>query len=280
MPAVPLLQTGSDTFEMLNLRQGVLFKIKVVNTKTAFVAALKQDGVHLIYAGHARYGRGPCFGAGGHTPGDDWESGSGPHPNDTGIFRMGFPYIAVPVEEIIEHAYHTTLVTADTPIAAADCDPSFRPFLRICEARTLDQIDPNLAPFVVNADPRLEYWTYGSGAKTTVVLRAGWQNTVSIPDDLGSLEPKCRVFCHFGCSSFDHNHPVLRKLKMWRREGNERYAYFTTSLSDLLTDVFWLQALLTYSEPNAFASWRPSLEFAVRTTNRWLGAHGSNYRVI
>jgi hypothetical protein len=88
------------------------------------------------------------------------------------------------------------------------------------------------------------------------------------------------VFAHLGCSTFVHNYRVVRFLKDWRREGNERYAYWTTASSYEEAYSRWVTHLVTYGEENAFQSWAPSLAYAVERTNRDLRRMGRRYRII
>src|SRR5947209_8658650 len=42
--------------------QHVNFTIQRVTTNADFITALRTDGAHVVYCGHARHGQGPCFG--------------------------------------------------------------------------------------------------------------------------------------------------------------------------------------------------------------------------
>jgi hypothetical protein len=293
LPAVPLIDNPAGGFLHISLRQGVIFSIEVVNTKEEFVKSLLDPGLHLIYSGHARFGRGPCFGAGGKSRGEEWEEGHGKHPNADGIFRMGFPFLSVPADEPIEHGYTANLVKSSVSLTAPDCDPDLRAHLGGLRARTLAEIDKATTSFatkhgfsdtfvdhVRDKDPDATWWTHGRGDAMRIVLHANWKSTASRPDDLDSLDPLCRVFCHFGCSTFKHNFPVVRKLKGWKKAGNERYAYWTTDVSFGITDIYWLQHLLTFPEFNAGEPWEKSLAYAVRKTNGALASDRQKYRVI
>ncbi len=72
------------------------------------------------------------------------------------------------------------------------------------------------------------------------------------------------MLCHFGCSTFDHNYPVVRFLKNWRRTKTDRFAYWTTAPSNSGNRPIWLFHVLTYPEYNAWESWHPSLKYAVK----------------
>jgi hypothetical protein len=97
--------------------------------------------------------------------------------------------------------------------------------------------------------------------------------------DLGATDVKCRVFCHFGCSTFKHNYPILRKRKGWKRTPDDRFAYWTTA-SALESTPYWLHYLFVYPKENAFQSWYPSLQWAVQKTNVKLRNLRHTYRLI
>jgi len=280
LPAIPIVRRPDGNFEYLNATQGVRYIIKIVEDKDEFVKALLTPGAHVVYAGHARYGRGPCFGVGGHSQGEMWEQGTGAHPNKDGIFRMGYPFIGVEAEEILEHGYTANLTEALTRPKAADCDPDLRPHVAELKGRTLQEIDPTIIPFVRDQDPTKKWWSYGTAKKRFVVHNAGWENTLSAPDDVGAITPLCRVFAHLGCSTFKHNYPVVRKLKQWTHEGNERYAFWTTDLADFSAAHYWLQNVLTYGEPSAFQSLDKCLKFAVSASNKMLNKDNDGCNII
>jgi len=281
--------------EYINYAQGVRFTIEETIKKSDFITYLKAPEIHLIYMGHARYGRGPCFGAHGEgdapAPGqrrplvlsEDWEQG---RDADSGIFRMGYPYIGVPASEILEHGYTANLVKeSEGRPRRADCDPELRPHLGSLHARTPAHILPGLEAKLRNHQEGDRYWVFGN---REVIHHAGWRDTLSTPADLGALNPsdpdltqmRCRVFSHLGCSTFVHNYPVVRKIANWRRAGNERYAFWTTAPSAPYAVGPWVHSLISYDKYNAFASWEPSLKFAVQRTQRSLRRLGARYRVI
>ncbi|HEY2407228.1 MAG TPA: hypothetical protein VGI10_14560 [Polyangiaceae bacterium] len=292
LPAVPLEDAPGGTFQLVNRDQGVRFRIKVVNTKDAFIDALNTAEAHVVYSGHARYGRGPCFGDGGDAPGEMWEEGSSAQD---GIFRMGFPFIAVDVHDL-KHGYTANLAPVETELTPADCDPDLRNLLGTKKGRTISEIlaaiplavdddgddsnDPPGTPHFRNSDPDQKFWTVGSKTKMQAVMIAGWTDTLSSPNEIGAFDPTCRAFIHMACSTFKHNHPVVRKLKGWKHDGNERYAYWTTDLSDAIGDHYWLQHILTYDQFNAFDSWEKSLEFAKNKANSLLARDGERFRFI
>lgn len=266
---LPDVDFSSDTEgKYLSHVQGVRFTIRIIVTKDEFKRYLETSGVHVVYDGHARYGRGPCFGDNGATderwvevstanweqpvPGDDWENGTNP---TTGIFRMGYPFIAVPVSEITSHGYTANLLRAsETFPPREDCHPDIRPTYNRWRAYTLDELDSSGAlrsrvSGTVAADER--FWglrgSLGGDRGTHVVLHAGWDNTASRPMDLGATNVQCRVFCHFGCSTYRHNYRIVRVNKGWEQTGDEHYAYWTSATAQCAhVTCLWLYHVLTY----------------------------------
>jgi hypothetical protein len=286
------LEKVSDN-EYISHVQGVRFTIEESTSKQQFITWLKTPDIHLMYMGHARYGRGPCFGARGIqgralVQTEDWEEGS---DAVSGIFRMGYPYIGIEASEVIDHGYTCNPVKeSEGRPARADCDPDMRGYLGSLRARTPDQIHAGLAGHLRNHQAGDKYWTYASRHGNAIIHHAGWQNTISAPSDLGTIHDPadpaatqmlCRVFSHLGCTTYTHNYPVVRRIASWTHSGNERYAYWTTHLSYPPHAVGpWVHALISYNRWNAFADWGPSLAWAVQRVNRSIRAGGGSYRVI
>lgn len=295
------LEKISDN-EYVNHLQGVRFIIEETTSRQTFIKWLKTPELHVIYMGHARYGRGPCFGARGifvdpvtHRKmllkTEDWEEGS---DADSGLFRMGYPYIGVEASEVTEHGYTANpLKEFDGPPAWADCDPDLRghlssPSLR---PRTPDKIHPGLVDQLRDHNDGDKYWSYDSSRGRAIVHHAGWRNTFSAPSDFGALhdpgdpdntQMQCRVFTHLGCSTFIHNYPVVRGIDIanWRRSGDERYAYWTSAPSAPHALGPWVHAVISYNRWNCYFPWEPSLEWAVQRANRSLRARGASYHLI
>lgn len=275
-----------------NAEQNVLYTIESIEDKASFITALLTPNVIVLYAGHARFGRGPCFSP-NETPSDDWENGT--DPVTRGLFRMGFPFLSVPLHEFQEHGYHATLLSGDEPKPrAADSEPDLRRRLGQLVRRTVRQMHVDAAVvakvaelFGVDPDSPETFWTFVAldraeiGPEVHVVLIAHWKDTVSAPADLGSIEPLCRVFCHFGCSTFQHNHPPLRKFKKWVREGDERHAFFTTDVANNQGSVLFLKNLLTMPGRQSRKPWAPWLARGISLTNRDLrNAEGPFFQLI
>jgi len=99
-------ENSSTSAEYTNTDQKVHYIINLIHSKDEFKQALETENKHVVYNGHSRYGRGACFdvysGAADET-GDQWEQGS---DNDDGLFRLGYPYVGIPLEDIHHHEYH------------------------------------------------------------------------------------------------------------------------------------------------------------------------------
>ncbi len=263
--------------------QRVNFTLKFITSRDDYLAALQTPGVHVMYNGHARYGRGPCFGD-DPSPGDQWAN--------KGLWRIGFPFLAVDVAEILENGYFADPVTGAEPMPPrADCHPEVR--AKYSSYKKYKVGDLALTPadrirligfLNTTGDADQSYWASGTPSRgpahMDLLMHADWQQTRCTPYDLGATDLQCRVYCHFGCSTFLHNYPILRKLRKWTREGNERYAYWTTNVSDSLLDGRWLHRLLTYPKDNAFQSWEGSLQYAVQKASRDIRNKGGHYDLI
>ncbi len=276
---------SSETFgTYVSHEQGVIFNISIVTKKDEYKSFLETPGVHVVYSGHARYGRGPCFGD-DHGPGEDWENGT--DPMRTGLYRIGYPYIAISLEDIPHHQYTANVIPASEVISKNECHPDLKRAYSRLRTYSINNLDPSgvLINHVAGSfSPEDRIWaikgSVGGHRGTHLVLRAGWENTVSSPMDLGATNIQCRVFCHFGCSTFKHNYRILRFEKYWRRTDTDRFAFWTTAPSYFIATRFWLVRILTYPKYNAFESWKPSLDYAVKRTNQDLRSIGHTYRII
>ena len=340
------LRTAADgTTTYTSHAQHVHFILHPVMTeKQQWIEKLGIPGVMVIYDGHARYGRGPCFGdVSLHAPhpefpditqcpqtGDNWENGV--DATKFGLFRMGYPYIELPLTETLHHRYHTELVEESIDIKSSSLREQLHPDVRTKLSRyeryTIDELAAMQAEHRRDVDARLARRpgagadvpedleglqtgapadTYGdyvlnrgdSGARfwgrtmriyyrslgrhfdaPVALLKAGWNRTRSAPSDLGTVTPTCKCFCHFGCSTFKHNYRIMRFEKGWQRDGDDRYAYWTTNASVSLTSKYWLYRWFTYPNRNDFQPWANSLAYAVRKTNQDLDIEDGTYHVI
>lgn len=275
--------SSGNTFSYTSLAQGVKYIVTIVTSKKDFRNALLTKDMHVVYGGHARYGRGPCFGT-SDAPGEDWENGT--NPSTTGLFRMGYPFIGVPVDEILHHGYTADLVPAGVKVTADQAEPDLKPFVSNLKKLKISEIDPRLQRWAKDKSSEKRWLSYKSfeGGKIApfVVLNAGWTRTVSAPADLGATTPQCRVFCHFGCDTKKHNQKILRDsaFKGWKKNGDDRFAFFTTAIAGIITPVYWLYHLFTYSVYSASGPWEPSLNYALSKVNVDLRLDGEGFQII
>ena len=268
------------TAEYMSNAQSVQYKFRLVNTQADFKKALETQGLIVVYDGHARYGRGPCFdqysGASSES-GNQWEEGT--HDNN-GIFRMGFPFVPVELEDMEHHQYAFRPIPVESPKPPSE---NQHPFSRHPEARrTLVpiQVKQVIADHVKQGytSPSGQYWGYGSH----LVLNAGWDGTARPKYNLDDVDLQCRTFCHFGCSSRVHCWELIRRAeyKAWSRPRppTDRLAYFTTATSDWRT-AYWIFYLLSYNRPNSATHFFDSHEYAVRRGNQRLAAEGAGFQL-
>jgi len=265
--------------------QHVEFRIRVVNTKSAFKDALETPGIHVVYAGHSRFGRGPCFGPDlGDPPnltGEDWETGT--DTNRFGIFRMGRPFAGVPFAEDLDvHKYRMRPVPTTQKVSPADVDQLTIPG----SLKPVILRGTRFESFIIDLPIADTYW----GCKTVhgdgVLLFADFQNTPFLPPlpppfppfppipsvsamDLGATNLQCRCFTLCGCDTLKHFHEIVRKRKGFTKSGNEGFAFFTVGAVPIAPATkFWLSSLLEFPERNDFQPWSASLDFAVKRTNQ------------
>jgi len=366
----PLLDLGGGEGEFTNHTQRVHYRISTIIDKPAFRAALETPGAIVIYAGHARYGRGPCFGSPEHDcerpisissrewldqrgftgpvyrcPGmsEDWEDGS--DPAEFGVFRMGYPFVPVALHEVLKHGYSTSPAVEADRVASPEVAPLRHPEIRprdlvlktraeVVEAalrirrrlreytqdpanlerswagragdglrlgcddllpdalRTYHDSEPSdlFSQLRVGRDDDRLWVQYDAIAcesppqtfyEPVLILRAGWRGTTASPCDLGGTTPRCRVFCHFGCSTYLHNHEVVtsRAFKGWGRQNDSGYTVYTTAPAMGSVESSFLYALFCSRTRRAFGPWREWVNDGVRATNRDLAGVGCRFRV-
>lgn len=267
--------------EYISDNQQVIFEIEIVHNKGEFKNALNTPGLHVIYDGHSRYGRGACFdpdvGSTDYQHGDRWEHGDNTR---NGLYRSAYPFVAVPFEDIEHHQYHFAAVTAEESVPASeDRHPDAR---RTLSHKTLPESLRGLViPEFQSASNR--YWGYGSGNNTKILLYAGWVNTRNDPFDLGATELRCKCFCHFGCSSKLHYWRIVRTsiYKNWIRDNppTDRFAYFTTAAADYRCSCYWLFYLMKYGEVNGYQSWWSSVQYAKLQENKLLRTERAGWQI-
>ena len=274
-----LVLENDDNAVYISDAQHVEFRIRVVTTKDEFKEALETPGIHVVYAGHARYGRGACFGPDLGFPqdktGDNWEDGA--DPAKFGLFRMGHPFVPLPFSELDEHKYNMNPVPTTVRVNPADIDAS------IGDPRTLRPVDlrgSRFEPFIQDKPVADAYWGLKVEGKDGLLLFADFQKSRAAPNDLGATDIQCRCVTLLACETFDHFHPILRKRKGHKRTETDGFAFFTSELFYPVHARFWLSSLLEYPVRNDFQSWKASLDFAVKRSNEKIAAHGDKNRII
>ncbi|HEY3244336.1 MAG TPA: hypothetical protein VGM03_13400 [Phycisphaerae bacterium] len=252
--------------------QRVRYSVRVINTKNEYKRALETAGLHVIYMGHSRYGRGQCFGATA-DPGERWEQGSG---DADGLLRSGYGVIGVHFTDIDEHGYNIYPVAASVTLRPGWLHPEIsRGGLH--RVHLSPELQSRLLPVAQPAEDW--YWASHDSEGPTLLLWGGWTQTISDPYDLGAANLQCRCTCYFSCSTRTHFWSILRERKNWRRTADDRFAYFTTSVSYPLTAWAWLRAVFEYPKRNDYQSWYPSLEWAKRRCGQILAGQGEHYGI-
>jgi hypothetical protein len=272
-------------FEYRNDLQKVLYKVLIRESKDAFIEALRTPDVMVVYSGHARYGRGPCFGL-SPAPGDDWEMGADAARG--GIFRMGYPIIGVHASEIAQHGYSYYPVSTDDfaiteGVPHALLHPDVHPF-KIWR----DRLPKHIASQALSQSPYGDTESFAGdkevwmvpGGDPEILLWAGWRDSIGAPHELAQVELQCKAVMFFGCSTALHWKKILRDLKGWQKAEDDRYAFFTSDVSDSMLDKFWFESLLNYDQDNAHRGWSAALTHAQNASNKRLAASGETYRVV
>jgi hypothetical protein len=275
---VTVLDDGSAVYN--SDKQHVTYVIQQVTTKSDFKTALQTDGAHVVYSGHARFGQGMCFGdtatdaQGNIVQGEDW--GKGSDPENTGLWRVGFPYIGLPVQsDILEHGYTVSPVPgSQVKPESSDCHPHTRENYDSMSVLDISTFDAGLAALLGGVDTSSGFWGFDARSEAGknerhILVNAGWTGTDEDPLDLGGTRMACKCFTCIACSTFAHNYPVVRFLSGWKKDGDDRYAYWTTkaTLGNPMT-AFFLYRLLTYPTRNDNQPWADSLNYAVRHANQ------------
>lgn len=273
--------TSGTTASFFSAKQGVLYNIRLIFTKKEFKEALETPDVHVIYSGHSRIGRGSCFGLDiFKQPGEDWEDGE--EPELSGLFRMGYPFVPVPVSDIQHHGYKAAVVPSSQALSKEDCHPMLQAAFSQkkefstteLEAQLTDK-DPRHRPRWHVDDPDLlfkKFWgvdmvSVAGIRERHAVLFGGWEGTTTDPFDLGGTDIKCKVLCIFACSTQMHFGKIIRERKQWQHQGDEGYAFFTNEASSMIIAPQWLYHMLTYPKFNAGQPLNDLLDYVKNRTN-------------
>ena len=281
-----VLKVGKYTSE----HQKVKYVIATVTSKKDYKKALEieEPQLHVIYDGHSRYGRGTCFDTytdvaidnPKHEEGKQWESGNSA---DNGLFRLGYTYVPVSLEDIKHHKYPFAPIAVEEGPPPNENKPPFSRHPHARRSLRKTSLPEELQQFVLAPykSPSNQYYGLTAENEESVLFHAGWTKTTNDPYDLGATDLKCKVFCHFGCSSQLHYWEIVRKdgYKGWSRPKppTDRYAYFTTAPSDARATPLWLFYLLSYEKENDFQPWWDSLEAAKKKANNKLRSIGAGF---
>jgi hypothetical protein len=270
---------GDNTYSYSNDSQQVTYILFLTADKSVFEQALATDNLIVAYAGHARHGMGPCFHV-EDVPGDWWYDGT---DATNGIYKMGYPYIAIPISDLVESQYHARPLTADQDKPPQDSTQLHPKLIQNYGALTqfnLADLDanPDNVTLLTSLLPDGPYWGLDCIADSGrlerhLVMNAGY-------DDLTNAPFACRVFLHLACSTFVHNYKVVRFLEGWKKDGDTKLAYWTTDPAPPieLAPIF-LFHLFTCQLESGFGLWEPVFNYAVKKSNREIPA-GFHYKVI
>lgn len=291
----PLTLHGSgDTLTYQNTTQRIDYTLRFSGNRSEFQRALETPDVAVFYDGHARYGRGPCFGPPGPPPGNHgnhWNDGDG---STTGIFRMGWDFIAVPASEIEEHGYETN--AADTlhyyrrivpPSSISNppvhieqhrCDHDMRGFYRRIRDTPIANIQPNVDGFVRNVDAPGQVHAYVAPHEDHPERSAHYILLPAGAEHLRRINLQCRILAHMGCSTYPHNHEVFREI-VGPVANDAKHAAWTTNLSYGWGFLFLVYHYLTYPHVVAGQPWGPQFRWAVDHANASLDRANSDWRL-
>jgi hypothetical protein len=224
----------------------------------------------VLYMGHARFGRGACFGRifnrpdDGPTTGDVWQQG---------LFRKGFPHIAVPAREIVEHGYRCFVSPASQALVQADCDPLLKQKFSSLKKKPLKEVMPAEGlDFIQGLSPDDLVWTLRAFQHGTtddfLVHVAGFQDTAFPDVDLGKTAIACRGFFDCACSTEPLNKAIVQDRKGFKLTGDRFYSFFTSDVSDMFDGMAFLYHMLAFPKPSRFFPWKDMLEHARTEANK------------
>jgi len=278
---------NKNTFTYTTSDGKIMYRVNVINKKNEFKEKLARKNVCVIYDGHSRYGRGACFGD-NVGQGDWWENGTS---DSNGLFRLGFPAIGVEfVDDILERGYKCFPWSTDEKLP-----PESERHYPEGKGKLITQTKEDLLKELKNPTNEQKkiieksflagkkYYTYlDPHSRRTILLRAGWKDTKSSEYELGKPDKNrlnCKVFCHFGCSSLIHYHPIIRGSSRynWKKEGDNKLAYFTDRPSDSMLGPIFLYFL--FKSDKTGSEWEPAFEDAKKEANKMYDKLNLNYQI-
>lgn len=274
---------NGDTCEVTNTKQGVRWVLEATIRKDRFKDALETDGIMVVYQGHSRHGNGACFGTDPtgfpdegvpNVPGDHWGDGS---DETDGMYRLGHPFMCMPLSEIEENGYRFAPVAITEPKPAAS-DRDFHAQGAVGKLTLPERMrDKVLDGYESDTH---EYWAVHGN---DLLLYAGWTGTRNDPYDLGATDLRCRCFCHFGCSTRDHYRSIIRgdDYKAWQRDDppTDRFAYFTSAPAPMHGTLYFMLYLMSNEVVSKGESWADCLKEARRLANQRLRRERKGFEI-
>lgn len=276
-PGLALAVIDADHFRYDNPMQGVRYEVERTTDRARFIAGLEDPETFVLYTGHARFGRGSCFGRvfngpeqGSPTVGDVWQQG---------LFRQGFPHIGVPVHELVEHQYRTFVSPATQTLVQADCDPLLKSKFGSLKKKPLREVVPADALHLIQGlGPDDLVWTFRAfqhGVTDDFLVHvAGFQNTAFPDVDLGKTAIACKGYFHCACLTEQLNREIVVVRKGFAQVDDTGHTFFTTDASDMFDGLSFLYHMLSFPEPSRFRPWKDMLDYAKTKANRDLAAWG------
>jgi len=276
-PALAIEITDANHFQYENAVQGVRYEVERTTDRARFISGLEDPETFVLYTGHARFGRGCCFGRVFNSPdqgspavGDVWQQG---------LFRQGFPHIAVPVHELIEHQYKTFISPASQTLVQADCDPLLKSKFGALKKKPLGEVVPAEALGLIQGmGPDELIWTFRGfqHGKTDdfLVHVAGFEDTAFPDVDLGKTAIACKGYFDCACLTDQLNREIVVTRKGFAQVEDTGYSFFTTDASDMFDGLSFLYHMLDFAEPSRFRPWKPMLDHAKTKANQDLAAWG------
>lgn len=281
-PGLSIEEIDPTHFAYTSQSQGVRYEVERTVDRDRFISALEDPELFVLYMGHARFGRGPCFGRVFNSPrqgspatGEVWQQG---------LFRHGFPHIGVPVSELVEHGYKTFVSPASQTLVQADCDPLLKQKFSSLKKKPLREVVPaDALSLIQGLAPDDLVWTFRAfqhGETSDFLVHvAGWEDTSFPAVDLGKTAIACRGYFDCACSTEPLHRDVVVNRKGFKQSEDRFYSFFTTEASDMFDGLAFLYHMLAYGEPNRFRPWKAVLDHAKTEANKDLAAYAALSRI-
>jgi len=276
-PSLTVNVIDNDHFNYTSQAQGVRYEVERTTDRARFEAGLVDPELFVLYAGHARFGNGPCFAdVPRDSKGEFWR---------TGLFRMGYPFIAMPSNEMVKHGYTAPVVPATVTVTAADSEPFLRQKVsKLNQKKLVDVVGEEGVPLVSGPGRDDLVWTFRGfqhgETHDFIIVFADFQGTPEFPHELGAVDVQCRVFFHCGCSTLPLNREIVVDRKGFARDGDRKISLYTSDLSNMEDALTLLYHLFSFDKPSRFRDWGPAIEYARTKANKDMSAAGINHSQI